>query len=78
MTPAGTAVHRENMTTLTVSDAPAAGARYRKKTTGRTWHVDRISPSGLIVMLEEFYGADCDMREYVTAGELAAGYAAAA
>lgn len=78
MTPAGTAAHKENMTTLTDSAVPAAGARYRKQSTGRTWHVDRVSPSGLIVLLEEFYGADCDVREYVTAGELAAGYAAAA
>lgn len=68
------AVHKEVMTTLTVSDAPAAGARYRKLSTGRTWHVERISDSGLIVLVEEFYGSDCDVRDYETPAELAAGY----
>lgn len=66
------------MTTQAVLDAPAAGTRYRKLSTGRTWHVDRISTAGLIVLTEEFYGEDCDLREYVTPGELAAGYASAA
>lgn len=68
------AAHKEDMTTLTVSDAPAAGARYRKLSTGRTWHVERISGSGLVVLTEEFYGEDCDVREYETPAELAAGY----
>lgn len=65
------------MTTTTVLDAPAVGARYRKLSTGRTWHVDRISGSGLIVLTEEFYGTDCDLREYVTLGELSTDYSAA-
>lgn len=69
------AAHKEDMTTITVSNAPAVGARYRKLSTGRTWHVDRISDAGLIVLTEEFYGEDCDVREYETPGELAAGYA---
>jgi hypothetical protein len=68
-----TAAHKEDMTTLTIAP-PAAGARYRKLSTGRTWHVERISDCGLIVLLEEFYGEGCDVREYETPAELAAGY----
>ena len=73
----GPPAHKEDMTALTDSDAPAVGARYRKQSTGRTWHVERISDSGLIVLTEEFYGPECDLREYVTPGELATDYAAA-
>jgi hypothetical protein len=68
------AAHKEDMTTRTVSDAPAAGARYRKHSTGRIWHVERISEAGLIVLTEEFYRGDCDVREYETPEELAASY----
>lgn len=71
------AAHKEGMTTLTVRDAPTVGARYRKYSTGRAWHVDRISTAGLIVLTEEFYGEDCEVREYVTRDELADGYTAA-
>jgi hypothetical protein len=62
------------MDTLTL-DAPVAGARYRKRSTGRTWHVSRISDSGLIGLSEEFYGTDCERRDYVTHAELGAEYA---
>jgi hypothetical protein len=71
------AAHKEDMTTLTIAPAPAAGARFRKQSTGRTWHVDRITESGLVALTEEYYGEGCDMREYVTADELAADYAPA-
>jgi hypothetical protein len=64
----------KDMATLTASDAPAVGTRYRKLSTGRIWHVERVSVAGLIVLLEEFYGGDCDVREYETPDELAAGY----
>lgn len=62
------------MTTLTVPDAPAVGARYRKHSTGRTWNVSEICGSGLISLIEKHYGADCEIRGYVTYAELAAEY----
>lgn len=70
------AAHKEVMATLTL-EAPAAGARYRKQSTGRTWHVDRISDCGLLVLTEEYYGEDCVVREYVTPDELATVFTAA-
>lgn len=62
------------MTTLTVTDAPAVGVRYRKRSTSRTWHVSRICDSGLIGLSEEFYGTDCERRDYVTHAELGTEY----
>ncbi|MET4144064.1 hypothetical protein [Arthrobacter sp. UYCo732] len=61
------------MTTLTL-DASAVGARYRKHSTGRTWAVTRICDSGLIGLVEEFYGAGCERRGYVTWTELGSEY----
>lgn len=75
MTPADAAAHREDMSMNTAPAVPTAGARYRKQSTGRTWHVDRITGSGLISLTEEYYGADCDVREYITAEELAQEFA---
>ncbi|MFB9714154.1 hypothetical protein [Arthrobacter methylotrophus] len=63
------------MSMITTAVAPAAGARYRKQSTGRTWHVDRITEAGLISLTEEFYGSDCERRDYVTHAELGAEYA---
>ena len=63
------------MTMLIAPAAPAVGARYRKNSTGRTWHVSKMCDSGLISLTEEFYGADCDRRDYLTETELAAEYA---
>jgi hypothetical protein len=54
--------------------APAVGARYRRLSTGRVWHVRCLAESGLIGLTEEFYGPECDVRGYVTAEELAAEY----
>ncbi|QOT19251.1 hypothetical protein [Paenarthrobacter sp. YJN-5] len=65
------------MTALVAPSAPAAGARYRKHSTGRTWHVDRVTGSGLISLTEEYYGIDCDVREYVTTDELGRDFDAA-
>lgn len=62
------------MTTLTVLDAPAVGARYRQSSTGRAWHVSKICDSGLVSLVEEFYGADCERRGYVTETELGSDY----
>lgn len=62
------------MTTLTMPAAPAIGERYRKNATGRTWRVSRICESGLISLSEEYYGADCERRGYVTGIELGAEY----
>lgn len=53
---------------------PTLGARYRRHTTGRVWHVRSLSESGLIGLTEEFYGPECEVRGYVTADELAADY----
>lgn len=55
---------------------PALGARYRRHTTGRVWHVRCLSESGLIGLTEDFYGPDCEVRGYVTAEELALDYQA--
>lgn len=66
------------MTTLTVLRAPAIGASYRKHSTGRAWHVARISGSGLIRLTESFYGAGCDVSCYVTNTELGSEYEPAA
>jgi len=62
------------MTTLTASDAPAVGTPYRKRSTGRTWHVSRICDAGLIGLSEDFYGTDCERRDYVTGTELGTEY----
>jgi len=62
------------MTTLAVPDAPAVGARYRKHSTGRTWHVSRLCDAGLIGLSEDYYGTDCERRNYVTGPELASEY----
>lgn len=65
-------------TVLEAPTVPAIGARYRKQSTGRAWHVERICSSGLIALSEEFYGPECEMREYVTGDELVFDYAPAA
>ncbi|HEX9087425.1 MAG TPA: hypothetical protein VF867_07875 [Arthrobacter sp.] len=64
-------------TVLEAPTAPAIGVRYLKQSTGRAWHVVRICNSGLIALSEEFYGPECEMREYVTRDELAGDYAPA-
>jgi hypothetical protein len=60
-----------------VLEAPAVGARYRKLSTGRVWNIHRLCDSGLIGLTEDFYGADCDVRDYVSLEELAQDYAPA-
>jgi hypothetical protein len=62
--------------TTTMTGAPAAGSKYRKRSTGRIWHVERISDSGVFAMTEEFYGPLCDVRDYVTPAALAEDYEA--
>lgn len=62
------------MTSPTVPTTPAVGARYRKHSTGRTWHILKVCDSGLISLGEEYYGADCERRVYLTDDEQAAGY----
>lgn len=57
------------MTTKT-HDAPAVGTTYRRRSTGRVWHLERITESGLPPLAEEFYGPDCDVRDYVSPAEL--------
>lgn len=65
------------MTMITSAGAPAAGSRYRKQSTGRTWRVDRVTEAELISVTEEYYGADCDVREYVPTDELSQEFAPA-
>lgn len=74
MTVPAHAAHSESMTTLTAPGAPAVGARYRRNTTGRRWRVNSICDSGLISLVEGFYGTDCERRDYVTVTELGAQY----
>lgn len=62
------------MTTFVVPAKPAAGVRYRRRTTGRTWLVSRICDSGLVRITEEFCGTDCERTGYVTEAELASEY----
>jgi hypothetical protein len=59
--------------TLTLA-APAVGTRYTSHATGRPWHVDHVSAEGVVCLKEEFYGPECDRRDYVTGAELAADY----
>lgn len=61
-----------------VLEAPAVGARYRKNSTGRLWHIRCLNDSGLIGLAEDFYGPECEVRDYVTKDELAADYAPSA
>ncbi|MBG0738656.1 hypothetical protein IV500_04375 [Paeniglutamicibacter antarcticus] len=60
------------MTTTTLLDTPAVGARYRRHSTGRIWHVTRICDSGLIALTEDFYG--CEARDYVSLTDFADAY----
>lgn len=63
---------QEGMTpTLAV---PAVGSRYHCRATGRPWHVDHISPEGVVCLKEEFYGPECERRDYVTGSELTTDY----
>lgn len=67
---------RVSMTTTIAK--PVLGARYRRNSTGRVWHVRCLNDSGLIGLTEDFYGPDCEVRGYVTRDELAADYAPSA
>lgn len=60
--------------TTTMTGTPAAGSKYRKRSTGRIWHIERISDSGAFAMTEEFYVPHCDVRDYVTPAELTENY----
>lgn len=62
------------MSSLTAPAAPALGSRFTSHATGRTWHVSSVGDTGVIGLTEEYYGADCERRSYMTGDELAADY----
>lgn len=64
------------MDSTTAPDAPAIGALYRKRSTGRNWHVYKICDSGLIGLSEDFHGIHCSVRDIVDRDRLAQDYEA--
>ncbi len=72
MTYVDSAIHKQDMTALTVLDAPAVGAPYRNSTV-HTWHVTKICGSGLTSLSEELY--DCERHDCVTRFQLESWYA---
>lgn len=54
--------------------APTVGARYTNHSAGRPWHVDHVSSAGVVCLKEDFYGPECERRDYLTGAELASDY----